>query len=140
MSIRKYAALVVGHLASFLRALSSYTITLPARKLKCTSSTSTLQSLRDVDVQAKYHAPLGVDDGVFLGEAYPNRYRHSINDHSDRSAAAETPWLQLRIRQPQEPHARRLSTLRSGIAHLLCPVLSLMTYSSTAPQGHTKSN
>ena len=68
----QYIALVVGRYGEFSRdfvKLRDY-ITGPSELLRVQRAFQLIGQQGDVDVQAKYHIPLGADGGAWLGEAY----------------------------------------------------------------------
>ncbi len=69
----RYIALVVGRFGEFSKDFVKQAACLhcPAESLRVQRELQLIGQHGDVDVQAKYHVPLGTDGGAWLGPAYP---------------------------------------------------------------------
>ena len=125
---------LLAAMASSPGTLSRCATTLPVRKPTRTTSTSTIGQHGNVDVQATYHVPLGADGGAWLGPAYPCSPPRPDQRSPKLRYCSRGP---AGLRQPHGTHKQRISTQRSSIAHLFCPILFGVSI-STAPCGLMK--
>ena len=66
-----YITLVVGRYGEFSRHFVKLRDYIARQNLRAQRAFQLIGQHGDVNVQAKYHAPLGADGGAWLGPAYP---------------------------------------------------------------------